>query len=235
MKLKYRVTNLYYKYSRLFAPWYVREKMIMSSMGNLKGDYAEFGVYNGGSFIPACLFAKYNKLNMRFFAFDCFNGIPSNQLGKGNEAEWFKDGSHCCSQEEFEQNLKDRGIEGVIVTKGYFESVLTPKLREKIRMNKLRAVYMDCDLYLSTLSALRFITPCIQNGTIIMFDDWFHSNEKVAVDKWLAENPNISLDRFLNFHSGLSFVIRLPRKSLKDFRGIGKPSFPLKEKERKKE
>jgi O-methyltransferase len=34
-------------------------------------------------------------------------------------------------------------------------------------------IWVDCDLYESTVPVLDFITEYIQDGTVIIFDDWY--------------------------------------------------------------
>ena len=44
------------------------------------GDYLEFGVFRGTSFINACRLARRYRLDkMRFFAFDSFEGLPDSE------------------------------------------------------------------------------------------------------------------------------------------------------------
>jgi hypothetical protein len=35
-------------------------------------------------------------------------------------------------------------------------------------------VHFDCDLYESTRDALALTAPALQDGAMLMFDDWFH-------------------------------------------------------------
>ena len=35
-------------------------------------------------------------------------------------------------------------------------------------------VHFDCDLYESTRDALALAAPALQDGAMLMFDDWFH-------------------------------------------------------------
>src|SRR6266568_3789708 len=44
---------------------------------NVPGDYLEFGVFRGQSFIMACNLGL--DLDMRFFAFDSFEGLPDSK------------------------------------------------------------------------------------------------------------------------------------------------------------
>lgn len=56
---------------------------------------------------------------------------------------------------------------------------------------------IDCDLYSSTLEALKFCAPLIHEHAVILFDDWFPlaeqaMGEKKAFDEFLADHPDMS-------------------------------------------
>ena len=82
---------------------------------------------------------------------------------------------------------------------GYFSDSLKPELYDRFGLKKAAFVTIDCDLYPSTQQALDFLTPILQTGTVIYFDDWFISNcdmrlgEAGSCRDWLARNPDIEL------------------------------------------
>ena len=65
-------------------------------------------------------------------------------------------------------------------------------------------VNVDCDLYESTVPVLEFITPLLQTGTIVYFDDWFSyrgsmaHGEARAAREWLTRHPDIQLVEYRN-------------------------------------
>ncbi len=168
----------------------------------IEGDYLEFGVFKGFSFIKAYksinFFSQefknferakklYNNLQLaqksfnsskdikrHYFAFDSFQGLPKFSSIDEGDAK-FDEGRYFCSQEEFKKNLLKNKIDlnNVTVIKGFYQDSLNDELKNKINLNKAAIVYIDCDLYSSTKYVLDFITSLISNGTIIIFDDWF--------------------------------------------------------------
>ena len=63
---------------------------------------------------------------------------------------------------------------------------------------------------------LKFITPLLQNGTVIIFDDWFtykgmkNKGQQKAVDEWLKSNINISLLEHARYgKSQKSFIVNI--------------------------
>jgi O-methyltransferase len=199
-----------------------REEVLKNCLGyvdfnQLKGDYLEFGVWKGGSLIATYHMAKkYEHLkNMKCYAFDSFEGLPEK---KGVDAEYkqFAAGEYNSSLPEVKMNLKRNGVDPNDITfvKGWYDQALNGETRASLPIKKAVLVYIDCDLYESTVPVLDFITPYIQDGTVIIFDDWFCFNarpdkgEQKAFAEWLEKNPSFSAVDYKDFGwSGKSFII----------------------------
>ena len=80
-------------------------------------------------------------------------------------------------------------------------------------IKKAALIWVDCDLYESTVPVLNFITDYVQDGTIIVFDDWFsfkgnlNMGEQRAFREWLKKNPSIRATEFHRFATGNSFIL----------------------------
>lgn len=61
-------------------------------------------------------------------------------------------------------------LNGVRVVKGFFDDSLTPALAAEVGAVSL--VHLDADLYSSTVCALEWVTPLLQPGTILLFDEF---------------------------------------------------------------
>ncbi len=168
---------------------------------HIVGDYLEFGVWKGRSFVKAYHFKKYLKLKkpMRFYAFDSFQGLPevkdSDQLSSG-----FKKGDYTCDEETFRKILTKNGVDmnEVVIVPGWYTEVLNDTTKENISIKEAAIIFVDCDLYESAVPVLDFITDLVTDGTIIIFDDWFcfkgdpNKGEQKAFKEWLARNPHIT-------------------------------------------
>jgi len=145
------------------------------------GDYLEFGVARGTSMISSHRYAKRHRFDdMRFFAFDSFAGLPSDE-------EQFTQGDMSYSQEEFSHFCKKAGVDLKRVTPvpGYFDSTLTDDMLTKLDIKPGRhLVHIDCDLYESTVVVLRFLEPILEEGAIIVFDDWHSFDYKKDPENW---------------------------------------------------
>ena len=58
------------------------------------------------------------------------------------------------------------------IIKGFYKETIETKTTKDLNIDKARVVIIDCDFKESTRLALEFIKPSIQEGTIILFDDY---------------------------------------------------------------
>jgi hypothetical protein len=170
------------------------------------GDYLEFGVQRGTGFDLALrtarrFFRPRTAQAPRFFAFDRFGGLPTPDPDR--DAAVFQAGQYRATREAFDRTVRRaaRGFE-VRVVPGDFESSLTGDLIASHGLSSAAFVSIDCDLYTSTLQALRFVEPLLRTGSVLYFDDWFFSGgdmsrgEAGACAQWLEESPHIRLVDF---------------------------------------
>ena len=183
----------------------------------IEGNYFEFGVYKGKTFIPAYhLGQQYNLESMKFFAFDSFEGLPQPTEIEGNDR--FYASQYACSLNQFKNILQNNNVnlEKVTCIEGFYDKSLTKEIQQSMLPMKASIVWIDCDLYESTQPVLEFILPFLQNGTIICFDDWFSyaghplKGEIRATSEWLQKYPNIKLIDYKDFGAGgKSFLVQL--------------------------
>ncbi len=192
--------------------------MRYAKASNLKGDYAEFGVYGGNMFALAYHYARNAGLgDMRFFAFDSFEGLPQDDEEYGLRSNSLRGGLFAIGEEKFKKTISKKGVDlrRVVMVKGWFEKTLRTTLKREIGLEHIAVALIDCDLYSSALSALNFVTDLLVNGGILIFDDWFlfegdpDNGEQKACREWLGGHPEIKL---IDYHKygwhGNSFIVR---------------------------
>jgi hypothetical protein len=220
----------YLRYSRVFTTWrtlftyHPQEELIDNayaflSASQVVGDYLEFGVYQGWTFVAAYHLAhKYDFNNMHFYAFDSFSGLPPISGVDESKYQQYEEGQYTCSIDMFKKNITRHGVDQdkVTIVPGWFASSLNEGLMNELSLSKAALVWIDCDLYASTAPVLEFITGYLQDGTILVFDDWFafrgdpNRGEQLAFRQWLQANPNIQASQFMKMGwHGNSFVINL--------------------------
>ncbi len=186
------------------------------------GDYFEFGVYAGATFQYAYHAARDRGLKkMKFHALDSFEGFSEP---KGNDnIGLISEGSRNCSEEQFLFNVQKSGVplSAITTTKGWFSNTLGGDGKQdtdkKFGNTKISVVWLDADLYEPTVSALEYLTPRLQDGSVMIFDNWFlfkghpGRGERRAFAQWQQKNPEIIVTPFYNFSwHGTSFIINLP-------------------------
>lgn len=180
----------------------------------IEGEFFEFGVFEGRTTLEANRMANKVKREILYFAFDSFEGLPESEEN-GNK---FHQGQYSCSEEKYLNKIQSGGIkkDKIRTFKGFYDVTLNNNLQAELTKYKAAVVWIDCDLYISTVPVLNFILPFLQNGTIICFDDWFSfggnplKGELRATEEWLLKNDNIKLLHYKDFGvSGRSFIVQI--------------------------
>ena len=175
------------------------------------GDIVEFGVYTGRSL---AMFAhtqeRYTKevihacdLKRKLIGLDSFEGLPTDFDG---HPRWRK-GMFAMNHSRHPTLSVGDAVTADSVF-GLFSALSLPKpeiitgdydsdaVRENLSAvsSAVALVHIDCDLYESTLTALKLIEDKLQEGCIMMFDDWFNykgnssKGEQKAVKEWISES-----------------------------------------------
>lgn len=177
----------------------------------IKGYYFEFGSNEGNTFRKA--WDNFNYLfDWTFVAFDSFEGLPEMEEYEKNSI--FQPGNLKTTVPQFEEILKKHGIpkSRYKIVKGFYNESLNTKLEAELNPQKAAVIYIDCDLYSSTVDVLKFIKKFLQKGTIIVFDDWNcyfgdpKQGERRAWSEFLESNPELSFQEFVKTAEGMSFV-----------------------------
>jgi O-methyltransferase len=186
----------------------------------IKGDYFEFGLFQGTSFIAAMrAFKKYKKnqsIERNFFGFDSFSGI--GKLDEDDIHPTYKTGLFKTNKNIIKNRIKKNATKlniNINLTEGYVEDTIKGKTSHDDKNSKICAVCMlDMDMKVPTKIALNYIKDSLQIGSIIIFDE-YHSykgkhnkGEKGAFNEFLKENPKLIFDEFINYGlDGKSFIL----------------------------
>jgi len=158
---------------------------------HIHGDYVEFGVYQGSSFIES--YKQYKLFNQwlhgqlsspeewrrkvaneytsqqpHFHGLDTFTGMPENSEGNAT----FAQGTYLSSYSEVLIKCLEAGIPAKNFTlhQGLFAQTTTELF--KTLSPKIAIVNIDCDIYSATVDALNAIRDRLQVGCVFMFDDF---------------------------------------------------------------
>ena len=176
------------------------------------GAYAEFGVWTGRTFVEAWRVGTAAGTPRRYFAYDSFEGLP--EVEGGDQTGRWETGEFSHSRRAFEARLRRARVPpgDIEIVEGFFDATLTPAVVEP---REVAVAWVDCDLYLSTVPVLDFLTDRLSQGAILLFDDWFcfkgdpDAGEQKACREWLSRNPDITLVPWRQFNwAGQAFIVR---------------------------
>ena len=169
---------------------------------HLAGDFAECGVYRGGSaFLTAWTLADSAATKERqLHLFDTFEGMPStaNEDPSGIKEGRFGDTSLGAVQEYLKE------FPFVRFHPGYIPTTLEP-----VKDSRFAFVHIDVDLYQTTRDCLGFFYDRMVSGGVMVFDDYgwliFRDSEKRAVDEFFAGKKEVPI----SLRTGQCIVIKL--------------------------
>jgi O-methyltransferase len=170
------------------------------------GDILEFGVFTGVSLALLAQGHSFDPKGMerRIAGFDSFDGLPPSAE---EHARWV---AGDCATNHGSHPLAAAGVRVTPqITRDLFAAcgLPSPALHTGLFDRTVPAVvpsvypavaiaHIDCDLYESTCTALEAIEPALQEGTVLLFDDWFHyrgnphKGEARAFREFLASHPH---------------------------------------------
>lgn len=182
----------------------------------VEGSFVEFGVYKGYSLINTSRLAKkYLNTDIEIVGFDTFTGMPDTvqPLGGMLEKEWGHGTFTDTSFGGVQQRLNGAGVRARLIP-GEFAKL--PPL-STYSIEKIRFAHIDADIYEGYRDALKKITPYVQMGTVMIFDEYcapsdhryqdvrFHGAK--AIDEWVKETGlNLHLIRF-KWTCGLCVIV----------------------------
>ena len=211
----YRFEQDNYFFEKLYREEFFHHCMRFLSFNHIEGDYLEFGVWGGITFAYAYKHSRKHGLNMHLYGFDSFKGLPKLE-GADIHPQW-AEGSMATSIEDFVDTIESSGIRKseYTIVPGFYNESLTTRRLEKLGLKKAALVYVDCDLYKSTVPVLRFVLPLLQTGTVIAFDDWYSFNRdpdrggQLALREFLQHNSEIEIVDYMNIGwHGKSFIFK---------------------------
>lgn len=177
----------------------------------IDGYYLEFGSHEANTMRMA-YDAFHHLFDWDYVAFDSFEGLP--EIGEIDRQPIWAQGKLKTTESEFRALCRRHGIpdEKLHIVPGFYENTLTRETAEQFSDRKAAVVYVDCDLYESTVPVLRFVKPLLQRGTIVVFDDWncFHGDpdkgERRAFAEFRAAEPRLRFEEFMTTAEAKAFI-----------------------------
>ena len=155
-------------------------------LGN-EGMWIEMGVYKGQTIRLMNKYKKQMFANAKecFYGFDSFLGLPENWKPTVRKSKF---------------NLKEEDIPEIKnceIVAGMFRDTL-PTFVNDNKGKKLALLHIDCDLYSSTKTSLKYLNEFVTEGTIILLDEVigseYHVEHEYRAFKEYLENNNIEIE-----------------------------------------
>jgi hypothetical protein len=175
------------------------------------GYYMEFGSHEANTMRLAWDTFRH-LFDWTYVSFDSFEGLP--EMEDFDRSDIFRAGNLATAEEHFIGLVTGHGMprDKLMTVKGFYDQSLTPAVRARLEPKKAAVVYVDCDLYASTVPVLAFVRPFLQKGTVIVFDDWncYHGDpdlgERKAWREFLEANPDLRFVDFVSTAEGQAFI-----------------------------
>lgn len=171
----------------------------ISQARHLKGDFAEFGVFKGGTALLASRLLAEAGDSRTLHLFDSFAGMPKTSVDEPYTAGDFNQTSATKVEKLVTQTQTN-----VKLHIGFIPDTFTDA-----GIDQLAFAHVDVDLYQSVLDCIEYVYPRLVPGGILLFDDYGFPGcvrAREATDKAFAplkEKP-------IYLPTGQALVIKLP-------------------------
>jgi hypothetical protein len=193
----------------------------------IEGDVVEFGVFTGLSLAILAQGHGFDSkgIDRRFVGFDSFQGLPASETA---HARWQP--GDCAINHGWHPRLALGARVTAEVTRDLFAVCELPEPELHVgafadtiarvipsRHPAIALAHFDCDLYESTRDALEASAPALQDGAMLMFDDWFHyrgnprKGQSRAFSEFLSRYPDWTASPYRSYSTFCqAFVISRP-------------------------
>lgn len=185
----------------------------------VKGDVFEFGLYTGRSLAllqianEEYLKESIHKINFSrdFIGFDSFKGMFKTDHPRWKNGSFSTNHSwhptikvgEAVTKEKVLKFFERLNLKPPVIIEGSFEKSVKKFLKKYSK--KAAIIHIDCDTYENTKLILENIKSILQEGTIIMFDDWFNykgnpkKGEAKAFNEFKKDCKDFSFVDYFNY------------------------------------
>lgn len=177
----------------------------------IQGYYFEFGCNEANTMRKAWDHFQH-LFDLHYVGFDSFEGLP--EITEIDRQVIWERGKLAFAEKQFTEIVLTHGMPSnrLRTVKGFYDVSLTTELRDSLLPRKAAVIYIDCDLYMSTVPVLEWVIDFLQIGTIIVFDDWycFHGDpqrgEQRAWNEFRLRHPELRFTEFVRTNEAASFI-----------------------------
>jgi O-methyltransferase len=170
----------------------------------LGGSFAEFGVYRGGTAYLTLATAALPP-GRRFYLFDTFSGIPSEDLTAAESRNGLG-GELADTSRAYVERLLDPWRSVIEIQEGNVLETLP-----NMETGPLGYVHLDLNASSPTRAALEYVYPRLLAGASVVFDDYGwekYADQRGVVDGFFDDKP----EEPIALPTGQAFLIAAPRR-----------------------
>ena len=148
-------------------------KVILGELGKtltngLDGAVVEFGCYIGTTSLFIRRLLDNYKDTRQFHVYDSFTGLPPKTAADESRAgDQFQAGELAVSKKQFLIQFQKANLKPPIIHKGWFKDITSNEVPDQISF-----AFLDGDFYESIRDSLRLVLPRMQQGGVIIIDDY---------------------------------------------------------------
>lgn len=188
----------------------LKRALFYTEIEGVKGDYLEFGVYEGTSLLGAVSYWKKlrSPYKRRFYGFDSFRGM---RPAKGDEHPFYTTFDFSTDYRIIRKRFAS--FPEVSLVPGFFSETLRPSAKA-YGIKRAGIVMVDCDLYSAAKEVFSFVAPVTQQGTIFVLDDYYNyrgdpkKGVRAAFEEFLKKE-HVSVEQMSTYGiGGVIFLVR---------------------------
>ena len=168
----------------------------------LDGNFAEFGVFRGGTAYMTLDATEPIPEGRRLYLFDTFEGTPPEELTETEAGEGLGEGQYAGTSAAHVAEFLDRWSETIEIREGDVAETL-----RETETGPLALVHMDLNASAPTELALEYAYPRLLPGAIVVFDDYgdpTYRDQRAVIERFFADR----LEEPIALPTGQAFVIR---------------------------
>ncbi|RMZ49852.1 hypothetical protein EB822_10745 [Flavobacteriaceae bacterium PRS1] len=210
------VNRKFHRQLRTYFPPQFQNKTIGSYIilnyiksNKISGDIVECGVGRGVSIFSFANICNLIGLKKLIYGYDSFDGFPEpttedNSIRKPQKGEWSDTYIHHVREHFIFEGLDKYFDDFIRLVPVFFDQSLPPN-----KLKDIAFLHLDCDLYMSYKTCIRYLYPKLSKGAIVLYDEFNHPkwpgatkaiSESLSSSKRILFYSNI-LDKYLSVES----------------------------------
>ncbi len=196
----------------------LKKAFYITGLEQLHGDYLEFGVYTGSAFVFSMRIHQQlgylGEVKTNFFGFDSFQGF--GDFKEEDKHPFFLSNLFTVDKQKVLRNIdkKAKNLCEHKMIEGYFDETLKGHKASEYGIGKARIVFVDCDMKGPVEDTLEFVKPILQQGTIIILDDFFAYKGDLkrgvggAFFEFCEKNPSMVFRKLFDYgYGGVAYML----------------------------